>query len=99
MMAPLLKSILKRLLLLIIPYCGLYVYTQFAFEKDSQREHYSNAGLGIAVFGMGILTLLILIFLVDLFRKIRSKNRKLIIVDLVFLSVLSIPLILDFGHF
>lgn len=91
-MSPLLKSFLKRLLLIVIPIVALYFYAQMAFEANSRREHRTDAGLGIAFLATGLLLVLFLVFLVDIIKKIRIKNYNIVKIDAVFLLILSTPI-------
>lgn len=91
-MKPLLKSFLKRLMLIVIPVTALYFYAQMAFEANSQREHRTDVGLGIAFLATGLLLALLVIFLFDIIKKIRAKNYNLVKVDTIFLLILLCPI-------
>lgn len=91
-MSPLLKSFLKRLLLIVIPLFALYFYAQMAFEANNQREHHTDAGLGIAFMATGLLLILLAFFLVDFIKKIRAKNYNIVKIDAFFLLILCMPI-------
>lgn len=91
-MKPLLKSFLKRLMLIVLPIVALFFYAQIAFEANSQREHRTDAGLGIAFLATGLLFVLLLIFIADFFKKLRLKNYNIVKIDVIFLLILSTPI-------
>ncbi|WP_300673340.1 hypothetical protein [Soonwooa sp.] len=91
-MKPLLKSFLKRLLLIVIPLVALYFYAQMAFKHNMEREHPTDVGLGIAFLATGLLLVLLLIFLFDIFKKLKVKNYNIVKIDAFFLLFLSAPI-------
>lgn len=84
------KHLLIRLLATIVPLLLLYGYAQIAFEANRNREHRTDAGLGIAFLLFFILTILFIGFMIDLIVRYRKKEFKVMLLNLPFL----IPLLL-----
>ncbi|WP_211196184.1 hypothetical protein [Flavobacterium sp. H122] len=80
-----LKSFLKRLFIVIVPFLGLYYYSEIAFEANRQKEHPTDAGLGIAVFLFFILFFLFLGFIIDTILRIVKKEHKTVLINIIFL--------------
>ena len=88
-----LKHFLVRFLIIVVPLAGLYFYAQMAFEANSQREHPTDAGLGIAYLLLFFLFILFVGFLFDFIIKFRTKQFKIVWIDLSFLLIFTISII------
>ncbi|MGE8554219.1 MAG: hypothetical protein ACN6OB_09870 [Chryseobacterium jejuense] len=86
-----LKLFLKRLLITVVPLISLYIFAQIAFQNNREREHPTDAGLGIAFLLTFILFSLFVGFMVDFIIRIKKKEYKTALVDLPFLLCFIIP--------
>ena len=87
------KSFFLRLLITTSPLLALYLYAQIAFEANRQREHRTDTGLGVAFLLIFILLVLFVGFAFDLSKKAKIKNRKIVLIDIFFLLLLTTPLL------
>lgn len=87
-----LKHFLIRLLIILVPLVGSYFYAQIAFEENRQREHRTDAGFGIAFLLIFFLFILFVGFLFDFIIKLRTKQFKIVWIDLSFLLIFTIPI-------
>lgn len=81
----LLKAFLLRLLIVAIPLLALYFYAEIAFEANREKEHRTDAGLGIVVLLAFILIILFVGFVVDLLVSLNSKEYKIALINVPFL--------------
>jgi len=89
----LIKPILIRLLTVAVPLLILYFYAQMAFKANRQREHPTDAGLGIAVLLVFILVVLAIGFITDFIKCLRRKQCKTAWIDFGFLLLFTIPIL------
>lgn len=81
----LLKAFLLRLMIVVIPLLVLYCYAQIAFKANREKEHPTDAGLGIVVLLAFILIILFVGFLVDLLVRLSRKEYKIALINIPFL--------------
>lgn len=81
----LLKAFLIRLLIVAIPLLALYFYAEIAFQANREKEHPTDAGLGIVVLLAFILIILFVGFLVDSLVRLSRKEYKIALINIPFL--------------
>lgn len=79
------KSFLKRLFIVCVPLLALYFYSEIALKANREREHPSDAGLGIAILLFFILFILFIGFIIDTLLRFRKKEYQTLIVNTIFL--------------
>ena len=82
----LLKSFLTRLFIVAVPILGLYFYSEIVFEANRQKEHPTDAGMGIAILLFLLLLCLFLGFVINTIIKFRKKEYPIVMVNAIFLS-------------
>ncbi len=80
------KSFLKRLLIVSIPLLSLYYFSEMVFKANREREHPTDAGLGIAILLFFILLIFFVGFTVDTIIRFRQKQYQIAMVNAIFLS-------------
>ncbi|MCS4301544.1 hypothetical protein [Chryseobacterium sp. BIGb0232] len=85
------KLFLKRLLITAIPLVSLYIFAEIAFQNNREREHPTDAGLGIAFLLTFILFVLFIGFLTDFIIRLRKKEYRTALTDLPFLLCFIFP--------
>jgi hypothetical protein len=86
------KPFLIRFLIVILPLLGLYAYAQIAFRENRASHHPTDVGLSIAFLLIFMLFLMFVGFIVDLFIRIRRKQRQLAWIDALFLFLFITPI-------
>jgi purine-cytosine permease-like protein len=89
----LIKPILIRFLIVVLPLLILYFYSQMAFKANREREHPTDAGLGIAFLLVFILIVLAIGFVADFIKCLRRKQYKTAWIDFCFLLLFTIPIL------
>lgn len=89
----LIKPIFIRFLIVTVPLSILYFYAQMAFKANRQREHPTDAGLGIAFLLVFILLALAIGFVADLIKCLRRKQYKTAWIDFGFLLLFTVPIL------
>jgi purine-cytosine permease-like protein len=84
---------LIRFLIVAVPLLLLYFYAQMAFKANRQREHPTDAGLGIAFLLVFILTALFIGFVADFIKCLRRKQYQTVWIDFGFLLLFTIPIL------
>ena len=82
----LLKSFLTRLFIVAVPILGLYFYSEIVFEANRQKEHPTDAGMGIAILLILLLSCLFVGFVINTIIKFRKKEYPIVMVNAIFLS-------------
>lgn len=92
-MQKIIKHITIQLLIIIIPLGGLYLFAQHIFAENRNREHPTDAGLGIAILLFFILIVLFIYFIVNTFIKYRKREYKLLTINCVFILIFTLPIL------
>nr|WP_314491110.1 hypothetical protein [uncultured Chryseobacterium sp.] len=87
----LIKHVLIRILVVVIPLTALYLFSIWAFEENRHKEHPTDVGLEIAVLLASILFFLFIIFLIDFIIRLVRKEYKIAVTDIPFLLLFLIP--------
>ncbi len=85
--------LLKKILFITIPFGGLYIFAQMAFEENRKSRHPKDVGLGIAILLFLILLILFIIFFIDAIKQYKKKEYKLMGITIFFLLLFSIPIL------